>query len=111
LDAAAQGPIFGGVTPSEVELDKTVQHAVSPEAITTEAFYDAAAAVGRLTEIYERNTEFLRQHFAAYLKGKRPARGVRACYPFVRITTGTFARVDSRLSYGFSPVRVSMRRR
>jgi AMP nucleosidase len=26
---------------------------------------------------------------------------VRACYPFVRITTGTFARVDSRLSYGF----------
>ena len=82
-------------------MDRTVQHTLSQEPIATEAFRDAATAVVRLTEIYERNTEFLRRHFAAYLKGNKPARRVRACYPFVRITTGTFARVDSRLSYGF----------
>jgi len=82
-------------------VDRSVQNTLSRQPIPTEAFHDAAAAVVRLTEIYERNTEFLRRHFAAYLKGKRPARRVRACYPFVRITTGTFARVDSRLSYGF----------
>ena len=82
-------------------MDRTVQHTLSPEPIATEAFRDAATAVVRLTEIYERNTEFLRRYFAAYLKGENPARRVRAFYPFVRITTGTFARVDSRLSYGF----------
>lgn len=82
-------------------MDSSVHNILSPEPIATEAFHDAAAAVVRLTEIYERNTEFLRGHFAAYLKGKSPAGRVRACYPFVRITTGTFARVDSRLAYGF----------
>jgi AMP nucleosidase len=82
-------------------MDRSAQNALSPEPIATEAFHDAAAAVARIADIYQRNTEFLRGHFAAYLKGRRPARRVRACYPFVRITTGTFARVDSRLSYGF----------
>jgi AMP nucleosidase len=52
-----------------VEVDRSVQNTFSPEPIATEAFHDAAAAVVRLTEIYERNTEFLRRHFAAYLKG------------------------------------------
>ena len=33
--------------------------------------------------------------------GKAPATRVRACYPFVRITTATHARLDSRLAYGF----------
>jgi AMP nucleosidase len=76
---------------------------LSPEPIATEAFRDAAAAVARLGEIYQRNTEFLHVHFAAYLKGEQLTRRVRACYPVVRITTNTFAfaRVDSRLSYGF----------
>ena len=31
----------------------------------------------------------------------RSRRRVRACYPFVRITTSTYARLDSRLAYGF----------
>jgi AMP nucleosidase len=89
------------VTRLEVDVERAVPNTLSPEPIATEAFRDAAAAVRRLTEIYERNTEFLRQHFAAYLNGTRPAARVRATYPFVRITTRTFARVDSRLSYGF----------
>jgi hypothetical protein len=31
-----------------------------------QAFTDASAAVGRLEEIYERNTHFLQDHFEAY---------------------------------------------
>jgi AMP nucleosidase len=74
---------------------------VRPTPIATMTFTEATAAVARLEEIYERNTGFLRDRFAAYLKGERLAARVRATYPFVRITTDTHARIDSRLSYGF----------
>src|SRR5215467_12470018 len=67
----------------------------TPPAIATEAFTDANAAVGRLEEIYERNTKFLRDRFEAYAQGGALAGRVRACYPFVRITTATYARLDS----------------
>src|SRR5262245_65876579 len=73
----------------------------TPPAIATEAFTDARAAVGRLEEIYERNTKFLRDRFEAYANGGALTARVRACYPFVRITTSSYARLDSRLSYGF----------
>ena len=39
-----------------------------PPPIATEAFTDAAAAVARLDEIYERNTGFLRDRFEAYAR-------------------------------------------
>jgi len=74
---------------------------LSPPRIETEAFMDARAAVVRLSEIYERNTGFLRAQFEAYAAGHALESRVRATYPFVRITTVTHARVDSRLSYGF----------
>jgi len=74
---------------------------MTPEPMPTEAFTDAAAAVARIEEIYERNTAFLRARFEEYLGGRPFARPVRATYPFVRITTRTHARLDSRLSYGF----------
>lgn len=80
----------------------TVQMTVqSPPGIATAAFTDAAAAVSRLEEIYERNTKFLRDHFEAYAAGKPFETRVRACYPFVRMTTSSHARLDSRLAYGF----------
>lgn len=72
-----------------------------PDPIPTQSFTDAAAAVARLRAIHDNSTSFLRERFEAYLRGE-PMRGrVRACYPFVRISTATHARVDSRLSYGF----------
>jgi AMP nucleosidase len=74
---------------------------LSPQRIEAEAFTDAAAAIARLEEIYERNTVFLRDRFDAYANGEPIAVRVRATYPFVRVTTATHARVDSRLSYGF----------
>jgi len=74
---------------------------LSPNPVATEAFTDASAAVARLAQIYERNTAFLRDRFEAYAGGDPLSRRVRATYPFVRITTDTHARLDSRLSYGF----------
>ena len=73
---------------------------LSPKRTATTSFMDAAAACERLEQIYARNTAFLRERFEAYAEGKPPKLRVRATYPFVRITTTTHARVDSRLSYG-----------
>lgn len=73
----------------------------SPPTIATESFSDAGLAVARLEEIYERNTKFLRDRFEAYVGGEAVTTRVRAYYPFVRVTTATHARLDSRLAYGF----------
>jgi AMP nucleosidase len=73
---------------------------LSPPRIATANFRDASAAVRRLTEIYERNTAFLRERFEAHCRGERLEERVRATYPFIRLVTHTHARVDSRLSYG-----------
>jgi len=74
---------------------------LTPQCFATEAFTNATAAVARLDEIYQRNTGFLRDRFGAYANGEAIGTRVRATYPFVRITTTTHARLDSRLSYGF----------
>src|SRR6202000_357467 len=74
---------------------------LTPPPIATEAFTDAAAAVARLEEIYERNTKFLRDRFEAFVNGTAPEGRVRVNYPFVRMTTSTHVRLDSRLAYGF----------
>jgi len=73
----------------------------TPPPFATETFVDAGPAVARLEEIYERNTRFLRDRFEAYVNGGALTSRVRACYPFVRMTTSTHARLDSRLAYGF----------
>jgi AMP nucleosidase len=72
-----------------------------PPPIATASFVDAAAAVARLEETYQRNTAFLRAQFERYIAGEPLAARVRATYPFVRITTASHARLDSRLVYGF----------
>jgi AMP nucleosidase len=87
----------------------SVPTVLAPELIATEAFDDAPAAVARLEEIYERNTRFLRGRFDAFANGETLAARVRATYPFVRVTTATHARLDSRLSYGLSRVQVRTR--
>ena len=74
---------------------------LTPPPIATDAFTDAAVAVARLEEIYERNTKFLRDRFEAYANGAPLKTRLRAFYPFVRMTTSTHVRLDSRLAYGF----------
>src|SRR6516162_3255945 len=84
-----------------VKLNQALPSIASPPRLKPQSFTDASAAVARLIEIYERNTTFLRKRFAAYARGEPAPARVRATYPYVRTVTDTYARVDSRLSYGF----------
>lgn len=72
----------------------------TPPAFTPQSFTDASAAVDRLIEIYDRNTRFLRSAFDQYLKGSLTSGRHRAFYPEIRFQSDSYARVDSRLSYG-----------
>lgn len=74
---------------------------LSPKPAATQSFADAASAVARIEALYDEATGFIRNEFEAHLRGTNPGGHVRACYPFVRVATGTHSRHDSRLSYGF----------
>ncbi len=73
---------------------------ITPEDAPAESHTEAAAAVAHLTRLYEESTTFLRGHFAAVMSGAAPAGRYRAYYPRVSLTTSSFAKVDSRLSFG-----------
>jgi len=75
----------------------------SPDAPEPEAFTDAAAAVERLTLLYEQATGFLRDAFGRAIRDGRPSGRIRAYYPEIRITTDSHAHIDSRLSFGHVP--------
>ena len=73
---------------------------VSPPQAPDEIFSEAEAAVAALQARYDAATGFLRRHFAAVMAGEVPAGRYRAFYPQVSLTTASFAKVDSRLSFG-----------
>ncbi|MGB3067164.1 MAG: AMP nucleosidase [Ottowia sp.] len=75
-----------------------------PPFVPPAPFTDAAAALAQAQRIYEAGLAHLRAALHAYVaqgdEGAPPAR-VRACYPFVRLTTTHSRHPDTRLSYGF----------
>ena len=73
---------------------------LSPTPLARENFTDAEAAVDRLQVLYDQGTEFLSHHFTSAVQGHRPASRVRAFYPEIRLTTTSYAKTDSRLSFG-----------
>lgn len=73
---------------------------LTPDYPAAEAFTDAGAAVARLEAIYEQSTDFLLHHFRRALETGRPDRRIRAHYPEVRLMVTSFAKTDSRLSFG-----------
>ena len=73
---------------------------VTPKLPAAEAFTDPKAAVDRLEELYASATTFLCDKFRIVLEGGPKAKRFRAFYPEIRITTSSFAQIDSRLSYG-----------
>jgi len=73
---------------------------ISPSAFEPRVFDDATSAVDALTELYERNTNFLMDGFGGLAKGEQVPGRFRACYPQVSIETTSFGHADSRLSYG-----------
>ena len=73
---------------------------LSPIPVAHEDFTDAEAAVDRLQTLYDQATDFLSDHFSTAVLGQRPASRVRAFYPEIRLTTTSYTKTDSRLSYG-----------
>ncbi|MCM2562587.1 AMP nucleosidase [Lutimaribacter sp. EGI FJ00015] len=71
-----------------------------PETPGPVLFTDPKAAVEQLIVLYDRAVGHLCDAFTAAMDGAVPRGRVRAFYPEIRITTQTFAQVDSRLSFG-----------
>ncbi len=67
-----------------------------------EAIYytDPKKAVVQLCMLYDEATTFLCEKFSSVLSGPMPNERYRAFYPEIRITTTSFAQIDSRLSFG-----------
>jgi AMP nucleosidase len=71
-----------------------------PETPAPQSFTDAKAAVAHLETLYRQATEFLSSQFSAAMTNGAPENRCRAFYPEIRLTTSSFARVDSRLAFG-----------
>jgi len=71
-----------------------------PDLPAPETFTDATAAVDRLQELYASATDYICGEFARAMQKGAPDCRIRAYYPEIRITTSSFAQVDSRLSFG-----------
>ncbi|WP_232310967.1 AMP nucleosidase [Herbaspirillum autotrophicum] len=69
--------------------------------VLSEKFTDPQAALDRVIEIYASNTAILRAAFKQFTQGQEIPQRVRACYPFVRITTDKVTHTDTRQSFGF----------
>ncbi|MFY9213048.1 MAG: AMP nucleosidase [Aestuariivita sp.] len=72
----------------------------TPDTPGPEEFDTAEAAVARLQELYATATEFLCSRFVDVLQTGAPPHRIRAFYPEIRLTTSSFAQIDTRLSFG-----------
>jgi AMP nucleosidase len=81
-----------------------IESVVSPEPFARKSFTDAAEAVAALKALYNRNTKFLRDSFAALAEGGDSNKRYRAFYPEVGLTTSSYSQVDSRQAYGHMPI-------
>lgn len=78
----------------------SIMPVLTPKTPDSEDFLDASDAVHRLIKLYNIATSFLCERFADVASGAKPTSRYRAFYPEIRIKTTSFARADSRLSFG-----------
>ena len=78
---------------------RAIESIAMPEPYARQSFTDARQAVKLLRHLYDRNTAFLRDSFASLAKDQ-PLQRFRAFYPEVRISTSSYAQIDSRYAYG-----------
>ncbi len=71
-----------------------------PPTQANKTFTDATKAVDHLIALYDEAVEFLSSAFKSALVDGPPDHRIRAFYPEVRLTTSSFASIDSRLSFG-----------
>ena len=82
---------------------QAIESVVTPEPFGRHDFDDARKAVAALQRLYQRNTRFLRDSFAALAAGGDLSKRYRAFYPEVSVVTSSFTQVDSRQAYGHMP--------
>jgi AMP nucleosidase len=73
---------------------------LTPDVYAPKQFDDAASAVAQLEKLYTEATEFLCGAFTTAMIDGAPKGRIRAFYPEVRITTTSFAKIDTRLAFG-----------
>lgn len=74
---------------------------ISPKPLPQKSFTNPAAACDYVSEIYARNTGFIRDHLYALTNGIIPAGKVRAFYPQAQVTSTSYAKTTSTLPYGY----------
>lgn len=72
----------------------------TPDVGEPQYFSDANDAVSHLNTLYRQAAEFLSAALGKALRDGPPAHRFRAFYPEVRLVTTSYAKVDSRLSFG-----------
>ena len=82
---------------------QAIESVVMPEPFGKKSFDDAKKAVAALQVLYDRNTKFLRDSFAALAAGGDESKRYRAFYPEIGVTTNSFTQIDSRQAYGHMP--------
>ena len=63
-------------------------------------FDNEKEAVKALQDLYSTATEFLHKNFVAIMSGEKIEKRYRAFYPYIEISTSSYAKVDSRLAFG-----------
>ncbi|WP_281824999.1 AMP nucleosidase [Jannaschia rubra] len=81
-------------------MTRTLAPLRTPDTPDPRSFTDAAEAVAHLRHLYDLSTDYLRREFARAIEGGMPDCRFRAYYPEIRITTTSYGRTDSRLSFG-----------
>lgn len=74
-----------------------------PSSGNPQTFNDAKAAVACLIDLYDRAIGYLCRNFSDVIERGGSDTRYRAFYPEIRITTKTYAQVDSRLAFGHLP--------
>ena len=64
-------------------------------------FADAKAAVAAISQLYERNTGYLRDAFVEFARGETPHERRRAYYPYVSLSSARPPEMDPRMAFGF----------
>ncbi len=73
---------------------------IGPDVPAAQMFDNPEAAVEQICAIYDQAVVFLSDWFVRAMAGDVPKVRVRACYPQIRLQTTSFAKIDSRLSFG-----------
>lgn len=81
-------------------MKKTDNIFTLPTNAVPQSFENAKEAVSHLIKLYQSSTDFLCARFVSVLESGDSSTRYRAFYPEVRITTKSYASIDSRLSFG-----------